>query len=154
MRRRTVKLLLVDPDGRVLLVRGRDTVAGTTHWYPVGGGIEAGESADDAAAREAREETGIEGLPPGRPVWTREAHYDYSGRAYDVHETWLHLDVPHFDPAPAGLTDFEAESITGFEWWTAEELQRTVDTVFPPDLGARLAALQREGLPESPIDIG
>lgn len=154
MTRLTVKLLLVDPDGRVLLVRGRDTVEGTTHWFPVGGGIEDGESPAEAAAREAREETGLDDLPPGRPVWTREARYEYSGRAYDVHETWLHHEVPHFEPTPEDLSDFEAESITGFRWWTTDELARTSDTVFPPDLGERIAGLQSNGFPESPIDIG
>ena len=149
----TVKLLLVDPDGHVLLVRGRDTVTGATHWYPVGGGIEHGESLDEAAAREAREETGVQGLPAGRPVWTRDVRYEYSGRAYDVHETWLHHDVARFDPVPAGLSDFEIETIIGFRWWTAADLRATQDSVFPPDLGERLADLQREGFPEAPVDI-
>ena len=154
MTRKTVKLLLVDPDGRLLLIHGRDTVTGATHWYPVGGGIEEGESLDEAAAREALEETGLDELQAGRPVWTREVRYDYSGRAYDVHETWLHHEVPHVDPAPAGLSNFETESIIGFRWWTTADLQATEDSVFPPDLGQRLADLQRDGFPAAPIDIG
>lgn len=92
--RRTVKLLLVDPDQRLLLLRGRD-----------------------AASRPAGVDT--------------EAHYDYSGRSYDVHETWLHHHVPQFDPAPTMLSDYENESIVGFRWWSAEELRATDDTVFP-----------------------
>ena len=153
MIRRTVKLLLVDPDQRLLLLRGRDTATGACHWYPVGGGIEADESCDEAAAREAWEETGLEVLPPGRPVWTREARYDYSGRSYDVHETWLHHHVPHFDPAPTMLSDHENESIIGFRWWTAAELRATDDTVFPPDLGDRLERLRLDGFPTTPVDI-
>ena len=154
MPRRTVKLLLVDPDDRLLLVHGRDSADGAHHWYPVGGGIEDGESHHEAAAREAWEETGVEELPAGATVWTRETHYDHAGRSYDVHETWLRHLVAPFEPAPAQLSDLEQESIVGFRWWTADELRATTDSVFPPDLGERFAQLLVDGCPPIPIDIG
>jgi 8-oxo-dGTP pyrophosphatase MutT (NUDIX family) len=152
--RRTVKLLLVDPDDRLLLVHGRDSADGAHHWYPVGGGIEDGESHHEAAAREAWEETGVEELPAGVTVWTRETRYDHAGRSYDVHETWLRHLVAPFEPAPAQLSDLERESIVGFRWWTADELRTTTDSVFPPDLGERFARLLVDGCPPEPIDIG
>ena len=45
------------PDGRIVLVRRRNPPAG---WAIPGGFIEAGESAEKAAIREAREETGLD----------------------------------------------------------------------------------------------
>lgn len=152
--RQTVKLLLVDPDGRLLLVHGRDPATGTRHWYPVGGGVEAGESLNEAAIREAWEETGFDRLPVGAQVWTRDVTYIHAGRTFDVHEDWLHHAVAHFDPAPARLTDRESESILGFRWWTADELRATRESVFPPDLGTHLSRLQERGCPAVPIDIG
>lgn len=88
--RKTVKLLLVDSDQRLLLVCGRDTAADLYHRYPVGGGIESDESPAQAASREAWEETGLQGLTSGAHVWTREATYTYSGQSYTVHETCIH----------------------------------------------------------------
>lgn len=153
MPRRTVKLLLLDEQDRLLLIRSRDPATGEECWYPVGGGIEAGETLDQAASRETAEETGLVGLAAGTPVWTRTHTYRHGGREYDVHETWLLICVPHFEPAPAALSDHESSTIQGFRWWRVADLQSTHDTVFPPRLGHHLAALLQDGLPTTPVDI-
>jgi 8-oxo-dGTP pyrophosphatase MutT (NUDIX family) len=44
----------------VLLLRWRDPVEGFEVWEPPGGGLEAGESWEEAARRELREEAGVE----------------------------------------------------------------------------------------------
>ena len=119
----TVKLVLLDESDRMLLINAADPSSGELHWYPVGGGVEAGESLQEAACREAREEVGL-------------------------------LSLPHFEPAPAALSDYEARTVRGFRWWYADELAQTGDTVFPPDLGVRLAALLRDGPAGRPVDIG
>lgn len=59
-----VRALVRDPDGRVLLLR-HTYVPG---WYFPGGGVEAGETAGEAAAREIREETGVVPIAPPRLV--------------------------------------------------------------------------------------
>ena len=149
----TVKLLLLDEDDRVLLIRSADPRSGAQCWYPVGGGVEPGESLQQAANREAHEETGLTALPVGAPVWTREHTYEYDGRTVEVHEDWLMHRVDHYDPRPVGLTELEARTIAGFRWWGAGELSSTTDTVFPPRLGDLLSGLLREGLPREPVDI-
>jgi 8-oxo-dGTP pyrophosphatase MutT (NUDIX family) len=149
----TVKLLLLDEEDRVLLIRWTDPSSGAQCWYPVGGGVETGESLQQAARREAHEETGLATLPIGSPVWTRDHTYEYDGRTVEVHEDWLLHKVQRFDPRPASLSDYEALSIAGFRWWQADDLSQTGDTVFPPRLGDLLSAMLRDGLPHVPIDI-
>jgi 8-oxo-dGTP pyrophosphatase MutT (NUDIX family) len=149
----TVKLLLVDPDDRVLLIHATDPGSGRRWWYPVGGGVEPGESLQEAARRETHEETGVEDLPLGTLVWVRDHTYEFDGRSVRVHEDWLLHRVPHFDPAPAGLSDYESRTLLGFRWWRSEDLSQTSDTVFPPALGDLLSALLRDGTPEVPLDI-
>ncbi|KRE92618.1 hypothetical protein ASG76_16785 [Nocardioides sp. Soil774] len=149
----TVKLVLLDETDRVLLIQAADPASGATHWYPVGVGVEPGESLQEAAVREAHEEVGLRSLPPGVPVWTREHTYRFDGRTVEVHEDWLLHRVPHFEPEPAALSAYETRTVRGFRWWTADELAASDESVFPPDLGERLAALLRDGAPEEPVDI-
>ncbi|MBB5983342.1 NUDIX domain-containing protein [Kribbella solani] len=140
-----MKLLLVDPTDRLLLIHAKDPRTSAECWYPVGGGIEPGETLQSAAAREAYEETGLTALPPGELVWRRDHVYEYDGRRLDVHEEWLLHRVAHFSPRPTALTEHEARSILGFEWWSAAALGRTTATVFPPNLGRLLATLLNDG---------
>lgn len=58
--RHTTRVLLVDQWDCVLLFQGQDPAnVADVFWCPVGGGIEPGESPEEAAIREVREETGL-----------------------------------------------------------------------------------------------
>jgi 8-oxo-dGTP pyrophosphatase MutT (NUDIX family) len=151
--RASVKLLLLDEHDRVLLVHAADPRTGLRSWYPVGGGVDPGESLDQAARREAYEETGLAVLPPGDHVWTREHTYRFDGRTVEVHEDWLLHRVAHYVPAPAQLSDYEVRTVLGFRWWSTDDLRSATETVFPPTLGDLLAALLRDGIPAAPVDI-
>lgn len=153
MPRHAVKLLLLDQLDRLLLIQSRNPSTDDTWWYPVGGGIDPGESLHEAASREAYEETGLRSLPTGAHVWWRDHTYEHDDRRYDVHEDWLLYRVEHFEPAPAQLTPYEARTILSFRWWRAVELEATPDTVFPPRLGRLLTELLADGTPSVPLDI-
>lgn len=147
MARLAVKLLLLDENERLLLIHAQDPQTHANCWYPVGGGVESGETLQEAAAREAFEETGLVSLPPGRLVWKRDHTYEFNGQVMDVHEKWLMHTVEHFDPEPAELSEHEADSILGFRWWHAAELVEATETVFPPQLGRLLQDLLADGVP-------
>lgn len=65
--RQAVKLLIFDPQDRLLLLRAADPASERWGWYPVGGGIEPGEGVEQAAQREAAEETGLPSTEPFAP---------------------------------------------------------------------------------------
>jgi 8-oxo-dGTP diphosphatase len=73
-RRDVAVAALLDDDDRVLLVR---THRLPEHWQPVGGGVEPGDlSPPDAAARELREELGLD-LAPEALRYECRASYDF-----------------------------------------------------------------------------
>jgi len=151
--RLAVKLLLLDVDDRLLLIHAKDPRSAAACWYPVGGGVEVGESLYEAATREAYEETGLTGLPPGCHVWSRDHTYEYDGRVVRVHEEWLLCKVDHFEPLPTQLSDYETRSMLGFRWWRSQELAESAETIFPPRLGHLVMGLLADGVPTVPIDI-
>ncbi|QCU76903.1 NUDIX domain-containing protein [Citricoccus sp. SGAir0253] len=75
--------VISDEAGRVLLVlRGREPQRG--RWSVPGGRVEPGETLEQAAAREALEETGLR-VRVGRELWWLRIPTG-DGRAYEVHD--------------------------------------------------------------------
>lgn len=109
MRRRpSSRLLVIDPDSRVLLFRfvhDYGPLAGQTYWATPGGGVEEGESFADAARRELFEETGIRVDDVGQHVAEREFVLQLLDGEYVTAEERFFCG-PRFRPGPfAGSLD-------------------------------------------------
>jgi 8-oxo-dGTP pyrophosphatase MutT (NUDIX family) len=143
--RNAARVLLLDPDGRVLLVQGGDPAdpeAGTW-WFTPGGGLEPGEDARTAALREAFEETGHRVAELRGPVARRSSVFPFEGRLIEQREQFFVAHVPAFEPTTEGWTELERRALTGLRWWTLDELRATGETVYP----ASLADLVADALP-------
>lgn len=69
--RHIVGIMLVDPAGRLLLQhRDDDALVSPGQWTMPGGGVEPGESPEDAAHRELLEETGLRVEGPLALFWS------------------------------------------------------------------------------------
>jgi 8-oxo-dGTP pyrophosphatase MutT (NUDIX family) len=137
--RRAARVLLIDGDGSVLLLFGRDpSVSGSGWWLTPGGGIEGDESLIDAAIREVFEETGCRLHRVDGPVGTREIRFTFEGEDIHQFETYFAARVDRFDIDRSGWTDLEQRSMSEFRWWTRSELKTTSDSVYPENLLAML----------------
>lgn len=75
--------VICDQAGRVVLIK-RGTEPGKGLWSVPGGSVDPGESLAEAAAREAREETGLI-VSIGRELWSVRVPSG-DGRIYEIHD--------------------------------------------------------------------
>jgi 8-oxo-dGTP pyrophosphatase MutT (NUDIX family) len=146
LERRAARVLLVDDAGRILLQHCFDPSApdGRSWWNTTGGGLDAGESAAQAAVRELREETGlrVDEAAVGAVVHRRLTEFSFGGTAYRQSEDYFLVRTAAFDAEPTGHSDLEMVAVLGTRWWSRDELSATDEQVYPEEL---LEVLDRLG---------
>ena len=157
IRRRVARVLLFDDQDRLLLFHVRDPAdpTGDPWWYLPGGGMDPGESPEQAARRELFEETGIEDA------------VDRSGRARrggacasgSVAATTSRTSGTSSVAASmsgvivGGGDDLEADAVAAHRWWTLADLETSSEVVYPLGLAETVGRLLREGPPAVPWKV-
>lgn len=148
--RHAARIVAFDSQGRVLLISGHD-FSDPTHrwWFTPGGGIEGGETREQAALREFKEETGItldrdqlqgpvlyrESLLKFRKLWAIQAEHFFLVR--------IKADAPR--AVPAQWTPSEKQLLEDIRWVPLTELARLGEreTIYPnclPELAQQWAS--------------
>ena len=119
--------VVVVAQGQMLLVAGHDFSDATHHWlFTPGGGIEAGESPAQAAARELAEETGII-VDPGALTLLgyRQALFEFRALTCLANETFYYL---HLERKPQlnqeRWTANERSLLDGLNWYSPHKLRQ------------------------------
>lgn len=161
--RPTARLLPFSPDGRLLLVRMHDPNVGgpeghvlsEAYWVTVGGAVDEGETLEEAARRELREETGLDETNArlGPPVWYTEHVLTVHGEKRLLQETFFMAEALATELTHRGLEESEREAILTMTWWEPAALLAGRDTVFPTSLRKHLPALMRGEIPDRVLHI-
>ncbi len=139
--RQAVRALVLDAKGRVLLVRFEHPVSGDAWWATVGGGIDPGESEEEALRREVREEAGLEEFEVGPLVHEREHTFPWDRRLIHQSERFFLVRVQRHEAVPT--IDVAAEGVTDVRWWTPAELGAPRERLVPDDLARLVRTLSQ-----------
>jgi len=137
--RRAVRAIVVDADERVLLVQFKRPVGDETWWGSPGGGIDPGESHEEALRRELREEIGLEDFDVGPLAWEHEGRFAWGRVLYRQQNTTYLVRVPQHEPR--ATIDLEPEGVAAVRWWALDELEASTEQFAPPDLARRVRTL-------------
>jgi TDG/mug DNA glycosylase family protein len=134
-----VRALVIDDDDRVLLVQYRRPVSDETWWGTPGGGVDPGETDEQALARELREEIGLHEFELGPVLFEHVGAFPWARQLFrQMNKTYL---VRVRDHEPRATIDLSAEGVVDVRWWSRSELEATDAQFAPPDLLERVRNL-------------
>ena len=147
--RPAARVLVISDAQSVLLLHAQDS-QGHRWWLAPGGGLDAGESFEDAARRELREETGRD-LLVGPLIWTRRHVYNWAGTPQDQYERFFVARCGEEFPVTPSVPD---TYIIGHRWWHLREIQDSSDDFTPRRLADYLPKIFSGEYPDPPFDCG
>lgn len=142
--RRTARVLPVNRDGQVLLLLGLDpTRPDEPYWFTIGGGVEIGETLEQAAVRELAEEVGVS-LDTSQltPAFYRGTHtFTFDNERLRSDSTFFAARLDAVSVTLDGLPAGELGNVLEAAWWAPDDLTGApVSNPHLPEI-ARMAVL-------------
>jgi 8-oxo-dGTP pyrophosphatase MutT (NUDIX family) len=153
-RRNTARVLPVDPDGRVLLLRGWDPLRPRDrYWFTVGGAAHRDEPLRSAAVREMREEVGLVVAESqlGEPLETSTIEWSQLGVRIVQDQSYFAVAVPAGTTVSlAGMAWLERLTVRRHAWLSPEDLEadpvRSADPRLPDVMRLAVTAILGLGI--------
>lgn len=143
------RVILIDQNRRVLYLNASEPKTGHTFWVMPGGGLEPNESFEDAAVREACEESGCS-FNLGPYVWFRRHKYVWNGKPFDQYERFFvatTTDSTYNPPKQDGY-------VVKHKWWSWDGLRTSNDEFAPRNIRNIIAPILDGDYPQKPFDCG
>jgi ADP-ribose pyrophosphatase YjhB (NUDIX family) len=136
------RVVVLDPGGRVLLLRYDNDPPDGRHWATPGGGLNPGETYAAAASRELAEETGWSDVALQGEIHQHVRTMEHGGQIVRQHER-LFLARTVRDRRELGdVAAMHADDgIAAWRWWTLTELDTTTEVIWPAGLAGLIRAV-------------
>jgi 8-oxo-dGTP pyrophosphatase MutT (NUDIX family) len=151
--RQTARVVLLDPEDRILLMRARASRGAEAYWFTVGGEIEPGETLLEAAAREIVEETGFTDADLGPVPWRDEFVLAVRGEEVHFKQLYVVARTQGGAPSTAGWLAHEHELTDELRWWTIDEIAAAGQTIYPIGLSELLTDVLAGRFAQKPLLI-
>lgn len=135
--RRTSRILLMDAGGAALLfMTASPDSSRFARWITPGGGVDPGETHEQAAIRELFEETGLVVDAVGEPIFTLDFDVTWDEADHDRGhaEYYLVRVAERFEPLSTNWTEEEHVDVTAHGWFSTEELVASGEPYEPVEL--------------------
>lgn len=151
--RHAARAIILTDANEILLMRMAFPWHEQDLWILPGGGIEPGETAEQAVVREIHEETGADGLKLVGQLWHRE--FVVEATATRMLQQYFLVRAERFQPVATALLGDEADWLQEYRWWTLAELGRAAAhlNLEPLNLATGVERYLAEGLPAVAYDI-
>ena len=143
------RVILIDQENRILYLNATEPRTGHVFWVMPGGGLEPNESFEEAAIREAYEESGCT-FNLGPYVWFRRHKHEWNGKPFDQYERFFVASVSDPTYAPPHQDGY----ISKHKWFSLNELQRSRDDFAPRNIRSIIGPIIEGKYPEKPFDCG
>lgn len=158
--RDVARALVFDPDDRLLLIeyealRPFDPVDPDRRgfWFMPGGGLEPGETAVAACARELAEEIGVADAEIGPLVATCDGPFHLFPTPRFAHERYYVVRLPDSSIDTSRLAETESSPVRGVRWWNQADLAATSERVEPRGLAALARRIVAGDIPVVPVAL-
>ncbi len=143
------RVILINQEKRVLYLKASEPNNDHIFWVMPGGGLEPNESFEEAALREAHEESGCT-IKLGPYVWYRRHRDSWNGKPFDQYERFFVASTTESLYNPTNQDSY----ILNHHWWSLDELQASNHDFAPRSIKKIIVPILNGEYPKIPFDCG